>query len=67
MQDELDDARATIELLFRMQIEQENLDRYGNLFGYHPKYGFSGQRISSVTYRPRPFDSLSGSMKRTEM
>ena len=50
-----------------MQIEQEDLDRYGNLFGYHPKYGFSGQRISSVTYRPRPFDSLSGSMKRTEM
>ena len=51
----LDDAKATLELLCRMQEERDDLERYLNLFGYHPKYGVSGQRISSVTYRPQGF------------
>jgi len=53
----LDDARATWELLCHMQKEQDDLGSYVNLFGYHPKYGVSGPRISSVTYRPQSFDS----------
>ncbi len=53
----LDDAKATLELLYRMQEERDDLDRYVNLFGYHPKYGVSGQRIASVTYRPQGFDA----------
>ena len=53
----LDDARATLELLCRMQEERDDLERYINLFGYHPSYGVSGQRISSVTYRPQGFDA----------
>ena len=53
----LDDARATWELLCRMQEEQDDLGSYVNLFGYHPKYGVSGPKISSVTYRPQGFDS----------
>ena len=53
----LDDAKATLELLCRMQEERDDLERYVNLFGYHPRYGVSGQRISSVTYRPQGFDA----------
>ena len=53
----LDDARTTLELLCRMQEERDDLERYINLFGYHPTYGVSGQRISSVTYRPQGFDA----------
>lgn len=53
----LDDAKATLELLCRMREERDDLDRYVNLFGYHPKYGVSGQRIASVTYRPQGFDA----------
>ena len=49
----LDDAKATWELLCAMQAEADDLERYVNLFGYHPKYGVSGPRISSVTYRPQ--------------
>lgn len=54
----LDDAKATTELLFRMEEERNDLERYINLFGYHPKYGISGQRISSITYRPQGFGSV---------
>lgn len=49
----LDDAKATWALLCAMQAEADDLDRYVNLFGYHPGYGISGPRISSVTYRPQ--------------
>ena len=49
----LDDAEATWALLCAMQAEADDLDRYVNLFGYHPGYGISGPRISSVTYRPQ--------------
>lgn len=49
----LDDAKATWELLRAMQEECADSDRYINLFGYHPRYGVSGPRISSVTYRPQ--------------
>ena len=52
----LDDARATRELLCRMREEQDDLGSYANLFGYHPKYGVSGPRIPSVTYRPQSYD-----------
>ena len=53
----LDDAKATLELLCRMREERDDLEHYVNLFGYHPRYGVSGQRISSVTYRPQGFDA----------
>ena len=52
----IDDARATLELLEAMQSECPDLDRYINLFGYNPKYGVSGPRISSVRYLPQGYD-----------
>lgn len=51
----VDDARATVLLLERMAAERNDLLRYLDLFGTHPKYGLSGRRISSVTYRSQPY------------
>ena len=51
----VDDARATVQLLEAMADERDDLDRYIDLFGTHPKYGVSGRKITSVTYRPQPY------------
>lgn len=51
----VDDARAAAALLRAMAAERDDLLEYVNLFGYHPKYGVSGRRISSVTYLPQGF------------
>lgn len=51
----VDDARATVQLLEAMAAERDDLERYIDLFGTHPKYGLSGQKISSVTYRTQPY------------
>lgn len=49
----VDDAKAALEVLDAMAKERDDLTRYINLFGYNPKYGVSGPRISSITYRPQ--------------
>jgi len=54
----IDDAKAALELLCAMERECEDLDRYINLFGYNPKYGVSGPRISSIEYRPQPYNAV---------
>lgn len=51
----VDDARATVLLLEKMAVERDDLQEYIDLFGTHPKYGLSGRPISSVTYRPQPY------------
>lgn len=51
----VDDARATVQLLEAMAAERDDLERYIDLFGTHPKYGLSGRKISSVTYRPQSY------------
>ena len=51
----VDDARATVRLMEKMAEEENDLHRYIDLFGTHPKYGLSGRKISSVTYRPQPY------------
>ena len=52
----IDDTWAAARVAEAMGREEDDLDRYINLFGYHPKYGIEGLRISSVTYRPQPYD-----------
>lgn len=52
----VDDARAAALLLEAMAEEKDDLERYVDLFGVHPKYGASGRKISSVTYRAQPYD-----------
>ena len=38
-----------------MAEERNDLHRYIDLFGTHPKYGVSGKKISSVTYKAQPY------------
>lgn len=54
----IDDARAAALLLEAMAEERDDLERYIDLFGTHPKYGVSGRRIASVTYRPQPYERV---------
>lgn len=54
----IDDTLALIEVLKAMAKECDDLHKYINLFGYNPKYGVSGQKISSVTYKPQPYNSM---------
>lgn len=51
-----DDARATFDLLCKMGAEEDDLAFYVNLFGYNPKYGVSGSKISSVKYLPQGYN-----------
>ena len=51
----IDDTKAAFELLQAMEQERADLEQYINLFGYHPKYGVSGPRISSITYRAQAY------------
>lgn len=51
----VDDARAAAALMEAMAAERSDMERYINLFGIHPRYGVSGRRISSVTYRPQAY------------
>lgn len=51
----LDDVKATVEVLRKMEQERNDLCQYINLFGYNPKYGVEGKRIGSVCYRPQSY------------
>ena len=53
----IDDTLALVEVLKAMECECDDLHRYINLFGYNPKYGVSGSRISSVRYAAQPYNS----------
>ena len=61
----VDDARATVHLLEAMEAEKNDLAEYLDLFGYHPKYGVSGRRIASVTYRAQPYQRIMPLYERT--
>lgn len=52
----IDDAKATLALLSALERERPDLNNYVNLFGYNPKYGISGPKISSVNYQPQPYE-----------
>lgn len=52
----IDDTLALKEVLVAMEQELPDLNRYLNLFGYNPKFGVCGAKISSVTYKPQPYN-----------
>ncbi|MBQ7039206.1 MAG: 3'-5' exonuclease [Clostridia bacterium] len=52
----IDDTKALLEVLKAMSCECCDLCKYINLFGYNKKYGISGSKISSVTYKPQGYD-----------
>ena len=49
----IDDVLALFEVLKAMDEERDDLGSYVNLFGYNPKYGVSGRRITGVRYEPQ--------------
>lgn len=52
----IDDVLATLAVMRAMEAERDDLERYVNLFGFHPKYGVEGKPIGSVTYKPQGFE-----------
>lgn len=54
----IDDARATLELLAAMEAEEQDLERYVNLFGYNPKFGAPKPAIHSVRYLPQGYNRM---------
>ena len=54
----VDDVIATVAVTKAMEAERNDLERYVNLFGYNPKFGVDGKTISSITYKPQPYDPL---------
>jgi len=51
----MSDAKATLAILAAMEQEKDDLSKYVNLFGFNPKYGVYGPKISSVTYLPQGY------------
>ena len=54
----VDDVLATAAVALEMEKERDDLHLYINLFGYNPKYGVDGRKISSITYKPQPYDPV---------
>ena len=52
----VDDVIATVAVTQAMDGERSDLKNYVNLFGYNPKFGVDGKKISSITYKPQPYD-----------
>lgn len=52
----VDDVIATVAVMEEMEKEKGDLLNYVNLFGFNPKYGVEGKPISSVTYKPQPYN-----------
>ncbi len=54
----VDDVLATVAVMLEMEREQDDLERYVNLFGFNPKYGLEGKPIGTVTYKPQAYDPV---------
>lgn len=54
----VDDTKALLEVMLAIGEEKQDLEKYINLFGFNPKFGISGKRISSVEYKPQPYNSI---------
>ena len=54
----VDDVLATAAVALEMEAERDDLEQYINLFGYNPKYGVDGKKISTVTYKPQPYNPV---------
>lgn len=53
----IDDVRALIEVIKMMKEERDDIHTYINIFGYNPKYGVSGKKISGIQYAAQNFNS----------
>ena len=46
----LDDIKATLEVLKKMSLELDNIEKYVNVIGFNSNYGVSGIKLSHVKY-----------------
>ena len=53
--DNMLDVFDEADYLDTMALERDDLDKYDNVFGYNPKYGFDKDRLMKVFYLPQPF------------
>jgi DNA polymerase-3 subunit epsilon len=53
----IDDVIATVEVMKEMILERDDLLNYVNLFGYLPQFGVDGKKISSINYKPQPYEA----------
>lgn len=61
----IDDVAALFEVCKAMDNERADLLNYVNVFGYNPKYGVSGRRLSGVSYWPQRFNDYMQSPRYT--
>ncbi len=57
MHDARDDAFSAASVLSKMIEEKDDIEKYLNLFGYNPKYGVNGEKLSVIYYAAQPFTS----------
>jgi len=53
----MDDVMALCAVFYEMNLEKDDLADYVNVFGYHPKYGYIGEKIPGIVYYPQEFNS----------
>lgn len=51
----IDDCNALAAVYLAMKRERDDIDCYVNVFGYYPKHGVPGIRLSKITYAPQYF------------
>lgn len=61
----INDVKALIEVCIAMDRERSDLTEYVNIFGFNPKYGVSGDRLSKVAYLPQSFHDYMTSPEQT--
>lgn len=54
----IDDVYSLFEVLKAMDKEYDDLNKYINLFGYHPKYGINGLKLPGIKYLPQPYNAF---------
>jgi len=52
----LDDTYACFEVLKAMSLENDDIIKYVNLFGYNPKFGVPKEQIKNVKYKAQSFE-----------
>lgn len=51
----IDDARALKESVIALRNERNDLKEYINIFGFNPRYGVTGKKLSFITYAKQPY------------
>lgn len=51
----INDTKALFAVCDAMDRERDDLGQYINVFGYNPRYGVEGERMSKMTYLPHRY------------